>query len=269
MKYLKLLKTYIFILAILLAVGCKSDNTPTNSNGVSSITVKLMDNPGDFENVFIEVVDVMVKVNDSSEDENGWQSLEAINTGIYDLLDLTGGVNVLLVDDFQIPSGTLNQIRLVLGDQNTIVIDGETLPLNTPSAQQSGLKIQVNEVLENNITYTFLLDFDVDESIVIAGNSGNINLKPVIRASIEANSGAISGTIQPSTFQTEISATNGVDTVSAFADENGEFVLVGLNEGVYDVTVSPDPSSELSEVTIESIEVITGEVTDVGTIILE
>ncbi len=269
MNTLKQLKLVLLIILTITFFSCSDDdsnNTP--SQGTSTISVKLMDRPGDYEHVYVDVVDVRVKVNDASDDDN-WVSLEAINTGVYDLLELTGGINVLLVDDFVVPSGTLNQIRLVLGNDNSIVIDGETFPLNTPSAQQSGLKIQVNETLEPNIAYTFLLDFDVDESIVVAGNSGNINLKPVIRASVEAQSGALSGSITPIDVQTEITATNGIETVSSYADVDGNFVLVGLTEGTYTVTITPDPASGLPIQIIEDVEITVGSTTELGVILLE
>ena len=269
MIYLKHLKSFFLSIIVIVFVGCNESDTTASTQGTSKISVKLMDDPGDYENVFIDVVDVRVKFGSDNDDENGWQSLEAINTGIYDLLELTGGVNVLLVDDYEIPSGTLKQIRLILGEDNTVVIDGETFPLRTPSAQQSGLKIQVNETLEGNYGYTFLLDFDVDESIVMAGNSGNINLKPVIRATVEASTGAISGSVTPIDVQMEISATNGVDTISSFTDEDGYFVLVGLPQGSYTVTVTPDPTSELATQTIENVEVNVGETTDLGIISIE
>ncbi|HLV13606.1 MAG TPA: DUF4382 domain-containing protein [Xanthomarina sp.] len=264
-------KIKIFILSILAITffNC-SDNDDNNSSveGTSKISVKLMDNPGDYDHVFIDVVDVKVKVNDANDDENGWVSLNAINTGVYDLLELTGGINVLLVDDFQIPSGTLNQIRLVLGENNTIVMDGVTYPLNTPSAQQSGLKIKVNETLVPNIHYTFLLDFDVDESIVVAGNSGNINLKPVIRASVEANSGALSGTVTPADYQTEVTVSNGLVTASAYTDATGKFTVVGLPEGMYTVVVTPDPASTYEGLIIEDVEISVGQTLDLGVITL-
>ena len=269
MNTLKQLKLVLRTRLTITFFSCSDDdsnNTP--SQGTSTISVKLMDRPGDYEHVYVDVVDVRVKLNDASDDDN-WVSLEAINTGVYDLLELTGGINVLLVDDFVVPSGTLNQIRLVLGNDNSIVIDGKTFPLNTPSAQQSGLKIQVNETLEPNIAYTFLLDFDVDESIVVAGNSGNINLKPVIRASVEAQSGALSGSITPMDFQTEITATNGIETVSSYADVDGNFVLVGLTEGTYTVTVTPDPASGLPIQIIEDVEIAVGSTTELGVILLE
>lgn len=267
MKTLKNLKLILITLLTFGFVACDNDTNNSSSQNPSSISVRLQDMPGDYENVFVEIVDVMVKY-DSDESENGWQSLDAINTGIYDLLELTGGVDVLLVDGYEIPSGELKQIRLVLGDENSVVIDGETFPLNTPSAQQSGLKIHVNQMLEPNINYTFLLDFDVDESIVMAGNSGNINLKPKLRASVEALSGVIVGSISPADVQTEITATNGTDTISAFADMEGNFMLVGVPEGSFTVTVAPDPASGLSDQVIENVQVTVGNTTDLGEIVL-
>ncbi|RSK41635.1 DUF4382 domain-containing protein [Mangrovimonas spongiae] len=268
-KQLKLI--YLSLLALTLTFfNCSDDNNSTpQATGESFISVKLVDDPGDYDNVFVEVVDVMVKVNDDSESESGWVSLDPINTGVYDLLDLTGGVNVLLADDFQIPSGTLNQIRLVLGEDNSIVIDGETHPLNTPSAQQSGLKVQVNQTIEPGYTYDYILDFDVDESIVVAGNSGNINLKPVIRATAEVSSGKIEGMVTLFDFQVQASVTTADGDITAYADENGAFMLNGVPGGTYTVTITPDPESVYAVATVENVEVVNGQVTNIGTVELQ
>ncbi|MGB3605946.1 MAG: DUF4382 domain-containing protein [Psychroserpens sp.] len=266
---MKLNSLIILLISIGLFTSCNDDDSSaTNAEGTSTLTVRLVDNPGDFEHVYIDVIDVRVKINNDSEDDN-WTSLNAINTGIYDLLELTGGVNVLLTDDYEIPSGMLNQIRLVLGDNNSVVIDGETFPLNTPSAQQSGLKINVNETLEPNFEYVFWLDFDVEESIVIAGNSGNINLKPVIRASAEISTGTISGTVTPSSVQTLVSVNIGDEIISTYTDVNGNFLLIGVPAGNFDVTFTPDLESGFLPFVIENVEVNVGQNSDVETVIFE
>lgn len=149
--------------------SCSDDDKPTEGN--ARMSVKLTDAPGDYDAVYVDVRDVVIKTN-GSETET---SIGQVNAGVYNLLELTGGASVLLVDD-EIPAGTVSQIRLVLGDNNTVVIDGQTYPLATPSAQQSGLKIQVNETLQAGIFYEFILDFDVEESIVVQGN-GNYSFK--------------------------------------------------------------------------------------------
>jgi hypothetical protein len=267
------MKTKIFnlIVAALLVVtfGCSDDDNNSTTEGPSYLSVKLVDAPGDYEHVYVDVQDVMIKVNNDSNDDSGWISIDAINTGVYDLLELTGGINVLLADGYEIPSGTLNQIRLILGTNNSVVIDGQTYPLNTPSAQQSGLKIKVNQPLQPFITYTFLLDFDVDSSIVLAPDTSNINLKPVIRASVEAETGAISGTITDyDTLQSQvlIEATNGIETFSAYTNDLGEYVLVGLPNGTYTVTASADATLGFASVIVTNVNVEVGQTTTLNPI---
>lgn len=267
--FLKFKLLFLFFTSLIF-VSCNdsSDNSP-NTN--SSISVKLVDNPGDYDNVFVEVEDVMIKYQDNNnqDPESGWQSLQIVNSGVYDLLELTGGVDLLLVDNYDIPSGIIQQIRLVLGDNNSIVIDGESFPLNTPSAQQSGLKIQINQAVESNFNYTFILDFDVHESIVMAGNSDNIILKPVLRASLEAASGIISGIVLPAHVAILVTASNGDFETSTFTDSEGNFMFAGLLEGAYNLTFTPDEASLLTEQTLNDVMVIVGETSEIGTIVLE
>lgn len=261
MATLKKISLVAVAFSLFFLFNCNDSNA--DRQGTSTISVKLVDGPGDFDNVYVEVVDVMVKVNDDTDDENGWVSLNPTNTGVYDLLDLTGGVSVLLAEEVEIPSGMLNQIRLVLGNDNTVVIDGETFPLNTPSAQQSGLKVQVNQVLEPGFNYNFTLDFNVEESIVIAGTSGNINLTPVIYASAEAATGTIEGSITPIDWQVVASVMVDGEEVASYVDETGNYVLYGIPQGTYTLTLTPDPASALEPVTVENVEVTNGQVTSV------
>lgn len=249
-----------FSLIALLFIGFASCSKDDNSNndGKAKLSIRLMDAPGDYEKVFVDVKEVVIKYNDREDVNLG------INAGIYDLLELTAGVNVLLFND-EVPAGTISQIRLVLGDQNTIVVDGQTLPLETPSAQQSGLKIQVNKTLEPGILYEFMLDFDVDKSIVAQGNGG-YSLKPVIRATTVAESGAISGTIVPPGIIAMITAENGTTQISTYANPLGAFLLSGVPDGTYTVTVEADLSLGLPPVIIGNVIVVQGEVTSIGEI---
>ncbi|WP_224488431.1 DUF4382 domain-containing protein [Robertkochia flava] len=261
----KFLLNVLAIISVTTAlVGC-SDNDDTKLSQNARLTVRLTDAPGDYEAVNIDVQGVMV--NASDDPESGWEEMQDVNTGIYDLLELTGGLNVLLADN-QWPAGELKQIRLVLGENNTVVVDGNEMPLETPSAMQSGLKVKVNETLEAGYTYDIILDFDVDASIVEAGNSGNKNLKPVIRASSVATSGIISGSVEPSGFQTKVSVMVGEEEVSAYTDETGNFMLYGVPAGTYDVLVTPDPEVRYGSATIEGVTVVNGETTQLDPVVL-
>lgn len=270
MRTFKNLKLFILSLLLLTFYNCANDsNNSVNPEGKARISIKLVDGPGDYDKVFVDVVDVMIKMNDNSEGEDGWVSAGA-TPGVYDLLELTGGQNAILVDDYEVLAGELSQIRLVLGENNSVVKGDEEFALKTPSAQQSGLKLKVNQTLEAGYLYAFVLDFDVAKSIVDAGNSDNIILKPVINASLEAASGIIQGVVSPSDFPSEISVMVDGETISTFAtpENSGAFTLYGVFGGTYDLTVTPEAGSGYASKVI-SVEVINGQVTDVGTIELE
>jgi len=54
------------------------------------------------------------------------------------------GKDTLLVTD-EIPSGMLSQIRLILGENNSVMVDSIVYDIKTPSAQESGLKLNVHQ----------------------------------------------------------------------------------------------------------------------------
>jgi len=256
-----LVKVTILILLFFGIVACSDDDSSENSQGTSRLSVKLVDAPGDYDAVFIDVRDVVIKYTGSEEEV----SIGDVNAGIYDLLELSGGISVLLVDD-ELPSGTISQIRLILGDSNSIVVAGQTISLNTPSSQQSGLKIQVNKTLEAGVFYEFILDFDVDHSIVALGN-GRYNLKPVIRCATVAESGSIAGNVVPVGIQTLITAANGANEISAYADiVTGNFVLSGVPSGSYTVTFTADESAGLPIVVLDDVVVVNGSIKELGSI---
>lgn len=251
----------------LFFVGCNN----SDSSQTSAITVKLVDAPGDYAAVNIDVRDILIK-DDTNPDDQGWISIGNTPSGgrIYNLLNYTGGVSLTLSDTL-IPSAYLGQLRLVLGDQNTIVLkDGTTLPLKTPSAQQSGLKLKVNQTLLGGVSYDFLMDFDADHSVVKAGNSGIYNLHPVIRVTTAATSGVIKGNITniATAKQVLVSVVVGTETVSTYANSEGIFQLNGIPAGVYTVTLKPDPTSGLLVKTVTGVIVINGEATNMGSVSL-
>lgn len=267
---MKKIKFYVLSFSVITfmsvsIIGCNSND---DSAQTSRVSVRMTDAPGDYDEVNVDVQDVLIKADTNNDDGNGWVSIGNVSPQVYNLLELTGGVNVLLADN-EVPSGYLWQIRLLLGDNNTVVKDGVTYPLNTPSAQQSGLKLKINQTLVGGVTYDFLLDFDVEHSIVVqAGNSGNYNLHPVIRVSTAATSGIIIGTISPILTGYQVLATVQVGDVviSAYANELGVFQINGIPAGTYTLTLTPEVASGVQVKTITGIVVSNGTITDMGTI---
>jgi len=165
-------KTLLIALAAFFAFffACKKDDA---SNSVT-LNIRLTDGPGDYQQVNVDIKEVRVK---SASDSSQWITLNT-NAGIYNLLDFQNGVDTLLATG-TIPSDTLKELRFILGNDNSVMVDSVLYSLTTPSAQQSGLKIKIDKDLNLDIN-TLTLDFDAQQSIVETGNGGYI-LKPVIK----------------------------------------------------------------------------------------
>ena len=272
-----IIKLSMLFAAIITFISCSDDSNTTSERGTSGMAIRLVDGPGDYDHVFIDVEAVVVKYNedlddlDDANDDDDFERDEwslVVDPEIYDLLELTGGTYALLADE-DIPAGAISQIRLVLGEDNTVVVDGQEYPLATPSAQQSGLKVQFNQTLEAGVFYTVVLDFDVEKSIVTQGNGG-YSLKPVIRATAIEATGAISGSVFtaadlviPATVSTMVGGTE----VTTATNADGDFVLNGIPEGTYDLTVEAEiTAGVVTTLTFEDVVVENNEVTNVGII---
>ena len=252
------MKKLIYILPLFLLLSgvfnsCKKDKDD-EAEGVSVLSLRMTDAPANYDAVLIDIQTVEI-----TGDGGNFINLN-VNSGIYNLLDFTNGVDTLIAMG-SIPSGKIQQIRLILGNNNSIVVDGLTYPLSTPSAQQSGLKLQVHETFLPGVAYMLLLDFDAQQSIVEQGN-GTYSLKPVIRVVESALSGSITGIVNPPTEICAITAeANGIQ-YSTYSNVTGSFLLMGIPQGVYTVAVTPGPP--MLPVIINNVAVTTGNLTNMG-----
>ena len=260
------MKKYFFYLVLttvvfsFLIVSCSDKSDTPGAN--AKLEVRLTDDPGAYDEVNIDIVGIEYNV--TGDSTHGWQSLAGVNTGVYNLLDLVNDKDTLLANA-DIPSGRLHQIRLKLGSNNSIVLNGVSYPLETPSAQQSGLKLNLQQDITAGVLYTLLLDFEAARSIVVTGNNKFI-LKPVIRTVLNAAGGSIAGYVQPFTVTTAVLAIQGPDTVaSTFTAGNGAYSIKGLTPGSYDVHYVPTDTSYNKEIK-NGIVVTAGKVTVVDTV---
>jgi len=234
---MKLRKTLAFV-AILTAVSVFTysctKNDKSASSGKAKFQVFLTDDPGNYQEVRIDVRDILI--NYSSDTASGWQTLGNVKQGVYDVLKLINDKDTLLADA-EIKAGKIQQIRLVLGPNNFVRIDGTDYPLQTPSAQQSGLKLKINQEVNEGILYKLLLDFDASRSIVKTGSNKYI-LKPVIRTSLQAMGGSIKGFVKPDTTMTAVYAIKGTDTFGTYTSK-GSYMIRGLAAGSYNMLFVP------------------------------
>ncbi len=257
-------KYSIILISIgLLLAGCSKNNS---SGSPARLQVKLTDAPGDYQAVNVDIKEV--QINQTTDSTSGWVSLQNVNAGVYNLMDLTGGADTLL-GTIDLPAGQINQVRLILGSNNTVTLnDGSTFSLNTPSAQQSGLKLNIDQSLTAGITYNLLLDFNAGRSVVALGLTNHFNLKPVIKASFEAEYGAIKGELTPQAVFPVMAVSSENDTTNTYSDSTGVFMFKGMDPGSYTVTITPGVDT-LNVVTKNNVSVTAGKVTDLGSISLK
>jgi hypothetical protein len=156
----------------------------SNSAGVvsSNLRLSLTDAPSkDLKSVWVNVDHAELFVR-----RGGGQGrlVVAQNMGMVDLMTLRNGVS-LPMQDMTLPVGTeISAIRLVLKPDNNhgVKNNGSRCDMKTPSAQQSGIKIHLAQpfTIEQGQTYSMIMDFDAEKSVVVRGRNGCL-LKPVLK----------------------------------------------------------------------------------------
>ncbi|CAN5450863.1 hypothetical protein BH09BAC1_BH09BAC1_07650 [soil metagenome] len=246
--------TAVVLSMMVLAVSCNKDDKG-DMGGQANMQVRMTDAPGPYVAVNVDVQAVEMST------DQGWVSMN-VHGGIYNLLDYRGGVDTLIAYG-PINAGRVEQIRLILGPNNTIVVGPATYDLETPSAEQSGLKLNVHTNVVAGESYTILLDFDAARSIVETG-SGKYILKPVIRTILEANTGVIIGDLGISAAGSLVYAINGTDTTGTVANATGNFYFGGLASGSYQVHIDAVPV--FNDTTITNVNVSSAQTTNLGSI---
>lgn len=158
---------FITVLTISFFTSCNKENKTV------PLKILLTDNPVDYESVNIEIKSIQVKMH---KDDAGWINIASKDTTI-NLLDLQNGITTVIAED-NVPEGILKEVRFILGSDNTVVVNGVTHELQTPSAEHSGLKIKIDKKLGETLN-TFTLDFDA--ALSVKEENGNYKLDPVIK----------------------------------------------------------------------------------------
>ena len=166
------MKTSVRLLAFL---GCFAVIMLSCSKGEKSVPLQLLltDNPAAYDSVNVHIKEVKVKI---QNDDSSWIDVNSKDT-VINLLDLQNGITMVLAEG-DVPQGILKEVRFVLGSDNYVVESGVVHPLQTPSAESSGLKIKIDKQLGESLN-TFTLDFDA--ALSVKEENGVYKLMPVIR----------------------------------------------------------------------------------------
>jgi hypothetical protein len=221
---------------------------------MGTLRLSLTDSPAcGYEQVWVTVTRVRVhRSSTADDDDGGWVEIPLAQPLKVDLLTLTNGTLVPL-GQVELRADTYTQLRLVLADNGSRApwaneakpMGGAMAPLTTPSAQQSGLKLNVQMTVPPGQVADFAIDFDACRSVHTAGKSGKTMLKPVLAViPMLAPAGQrIQGWLDPSLVVpgTRVAAQLNGEIVRAtppLADGSGKFVLYPVPVGTYTLVVT-------------------------------
>ena len=219
------------------------------SGGNGTLRMALTDAPTcGFDAVNVTVQKIRVHQSSSAnEADSGWSEIVLSPAKRINLLTLTNGV----LDELgqtPLPVGKYTQLRLVLADNSgaqplansVLPTGGIEVALTTPSGQQSGVKTNINIDIAANQMADFVLDFDACKSVVVAGNSGQYLLKPVVTVIPRYISGVV-GFVDVSLGigSTSVSVQQGGLVVKATVpDSAGRFMLQPVAPGNYTLVLT-------------------------------
>lgn len=167
------MKTKIIPFAVAVLIAAISLSSCKKEQKTAPVQFLLTDKPAVYDSVNVHIVGMAVQIN---HDTAAWIPINTKDS-IYNLLDLKNGITTLIAQD-TVPAGVLQQVRFILGSDNTVVVNGISYPLEAPSTESSGLKVKIGKVLAETMN-TFLLDFNA--TLSINEQNGVYKLSPVIQ----------------------------------------------------------------------------------------
>jgi hypothetical protein len=167
-RYAEILVTILF--AIFVALGCDKVNLQPTTN----LNIKLANSQLTQQEINIDVKEVTVNL----EGETEWISLKP-KAGVYNLLNLKNGNDTLIASGDVSATRIVKQMRLILGDNNTIEVNKQYVPLSIATKTGNSLDVMVGAKMNKNLE-TVVIDFDAATSINKTAD-GKYELNPVLK----------------------------------------------------------------------------------------
>ncbi len=244
-------KGLMIMLMILSLSSCKKKN----NNG--DVSVKLTDDP--FPISFVTEANVEItKV--ELKNENGEYVTVLDNSASTNMVDYTNGATAeIAVKD--VPEGKYTEAKLTMGTASIYLSDNRYFN-DTASANQS-VTVKISPALEvqSGQKHDLLFDLDLSDSFELGGMFGGwftsvaqitgiTSFNPDFRAVSLSKTGSIEGHVSDTQHSAmpycivevayDYNGDGTPDTVSTIADAHGNYKIIGLPEGTYEVTVKAD-----------------------------
>jgi hypothetical protein len=237
---------------------------PEEEEKYGRLIMRITDSPGDFDELWIDIQGVEVNTKGGNPTE-GWVALPEVAAGRYNLIELSAGRDSTFLD-IELPMSYYEQFRLLIGNNNAVVIDGTEYPLPLVSSDFSKLRFKNPLSIVEGFNFLVLLDVDAAESVRETA-PGEFVFEPSISMLFADTQGSVEGTVNPPGESVAVYAVANSDTAkTTFSDvTTGKFLLRGLAPGRYDIILEPGESSTYLPKTINQVVVLMQETSQLGT----
>lgn len=267
MKYIKPI-SYLAISGLILSIAVISCNKDISTDpdsvsntvppGKSELQIMMTDDPSViYDSIFIDMQRVEVKVERANGSEH-WDTL-TIRSGVYNILRFRNGLDTLLAMGYVV-NGEIEKIRITLGNNNAVMLNGVRIPLFLHHNQ---ITVNIDGDVDHIDPGHLRLWLDFDGHGSIRSHNGRLELNLRISHFHLHNSGELEGEIKPSAaFPVVVRAVSGPDTLTAIPDHDGEFKIRGIRSSTVDLIIRP--SNGYSDSIITNISIRRGHETELG-----
>jgi hypothetical protein len=233
----------LLVVFAIFIFGCSED--PATNTG--NLKVLLTDAP--FPTGIVSAVNVTVYrvAIHSEENMNSSSDLQILSEKQYpvNILALTNGIYIPIAD-LDIDSGAYDYVQFYFKDVHIVLTDGRIFPVAVPDIYQNGMRIELASPLQvkNGMKSELLLDFDIERSFSPIGGTtletlSGFEFNPHIRGVDRSQTGNLFGKVEHEDIGllgAQITVYQGYSKItSTFTDPSGNFAMMGLPEGLYDV----------------------------------
>jgi hypothetical protein len=163
--------------------SCTKDDVEDSTQS-TQITVKLKSSNQSQSKVYFDIQDVQIRIGENPNSTSSWKSLNTINQGVFNVSDLKEDNTLLLVDDFEVETTYVYEIRLVLGDNNFMEINNVLHSLDVETLGNATPSNLIEMQLHSKRRYDVVIDIDLDKSVFYNEDENMMILNPKLYTAI-------------------------------------------------------------------------------------
>ena len=175
MKLMRSVRLIIIALSIVSLYSCSKEYETKTFPDSALVTIKLQGLSSSLSNANIDISDIQFQMKADPSEEDAWKSLQTVNMGVHDLVQVTGSQVVTLVDFDEIELGRIFGLKLILGDNNSVVKNGVSYDLIMNTDAQNEVINIVDKDIVANMLYEFIVEFDIEASVQVSQGAAYLN----------------------------------------------------------------------------------------------